>query len=83
MEKEIGKITHYFNRINVAVLELSGELKLADEIHILGHITDFSQFVNSMEINHQKIVQVGPGMDVALLVEEYVRAGDTVFKVTE
>lgn len=81
MEKQVGKITHFYTRLSVAVLELSDELKLADEIHILGRITDFTQYVNSLEINHQKIERAGPGMEVALLLEEYARAGDAVFKV--
>jgi hypothetical protein len=82
METQVGKITHYYTRIGVAVLALTDELKLADEIHVLGRITDFHQYVNSLEINHQKIERAGPGMEVALLLEEYARAGDAIFKVT-
>ena len=80
-EVQVGKITHYFTRISVAVLELSGELQVGDTVHILGRITDFIQPVGSMEIEHKKVQSVGPGDDVALEVEEYVRAGDAVFKV--
>jgi putative protease len=83
MEKQIGKVTHYFTNLDVAVLELSEEMKLGDEIHILGRITDFTQFVTSMEIAHKKIEVVGPGMEVAIKVEDYVRQGDEVFKVFE
>lgn len=82
MEKLVGKITHYYSRLGVAVLELSGEIRLADELHILGRITDFTQYVNSLEINHQKIERAGPGAEVALLLEDYARPGDAVFKVT-
>lgn len=82
MEKLVGKITHYYSRLGVAVLELSGEIRLADELHILGRITDFTQYVNSLEINHQKIERAGPGVEVALLLEDYARPGDAVFKVT-
>jgi hypothetical protein len=83
MEKRVGTITHFYTRLSVAVVQLSGELKLADEIHILGHITDFTQYVNSMEINHAKIEHAGPGMEVALFVEEYVRVGDHIFKIAD
>lgn len=82
MEKLVGKITHYYSRLGVAVLELSGEIRLADEVHILGRITDFTQYVNSLEINHQKIERAGPGTEVALLLEDYARPGDAVFKVS-
>ncbi|GAH26843.1 unnamed protein product, partial [marine sediment metagenome] len=44
MEEEIGKITHYFSKINVGILELSkGTLQVGDTIHIKGHTSDFYQ----------------------------------------
>lgn len=82
-EVQIGKVTHYFNRISVAVLELDGELNVGDTVHIVGRITDFVMRVGSMEINHQKVQSVSAGDDVALQVDEYVRDGDAVFKVLE
>ena len=79
----IGKVTHYYSRISVAVLELSDELKVGDTILFLGRTTDFTQPVNSMEIEHQKVQSVGPGSEVALKVVQRVRAGDEVLKVVE
>jgi translation elongation factor EF-1alpha len=83
MEKHIGQVTHYYGRISVAVLELSGGLKVGDVVHIRGHTTDFTQEVKSMEIEHQKVQSVGPGADVALKVIEQARQGDAVYKVVE
>ena len=83
MEIRVGKVTHYYNHISVAVLELTGELKVGDTIHILGRITDFEQRVGSMEIEHQKVNSVGPGTEVALKVIDFVRKGDVVFKYVE
>jgi putative protease len=83
MEVKIGEVTHYYNRIGVAVLTLSAELKIGEHIHILGHTTDFEQTVGSLEIDHQKVLQVGPGMEVALKVEEPVRAGDAIYRMAE
>ena len=80
-EVQIGKVTHYFNNISVAVLELEAELNLGDVVHIVGRITDFVMRVGSMEIDHQKVQSVSPGQDVALQVDEYVRAGDAIFRV--
>ena len=82
MEKRIGKVTHFYTHLCVAVLELSDELKLGDQIHFLGHITDFTQPVESLEIEHKKIVAAGVGVEVALKVEDYVRVGDEVYKIT-
>jgi putative protease len=83
MEVKIGKVTHYYNRIEVAVLALTGELKVGDKIHIQGHTTDFEQLVSSMEIEHQKVEAAGPGDDVALKVADRVRKGDTVYRVED
>ena len=82
MENSIGHVTHYFNKIGVAVLSLTGRLKVHDTIQFLGHSTDFIQKVNSLEVNHQKIQTAEPGSEVALKVEEPVRSGDKVFLIT-
>ena len=83
MREKIGKVTHYFSRMRVAVLELSGDLKVGDSIHILGHTTDFEQVVLSMEIDHKSVQAVGPGYEVALKVINKVRRGDTVYRASE
>jgi translation elongation factor EF-1alpha len=83
MDIRVGKVTHYYKHISVAVLELTEELKAGETIHILGRITDFDQRVGSMEIEHQKIQSAGPGTEVALKVTEPVRKGDIVFKYME
>ncbi len=84
MEEEIGKITHYFSKINVGVLELSkGELQIGDTIHIKGHTTDFYQKVESMQVEHKPVDIAHPGEPVGLKVESAVREHDLVLKVTE
>ncbi len=82
MEVRVGKVTHYFNRIGVAVLELSDELKIGDRISILGRVTEFEQNVGSMEIDHRKIQSAGPGQEIALAVIDTVHAGDLVYKLS-
>ena len=84
MEEEIGKITHYFSKINVGVLELSkGVLRIGDTIHIKGHTTDFYQKVDSMQVEHVPVESAKPGEPVGLKVENPIRDNDLVFKVTE
>jgi putative protease len=82
METLIGKVTHYYNHISVAVVELSAELKIGDTILFLGHTTDFTQEVTSLEIEHQKIRSAGPQQEVAVKVNEEVSQGDLVYRVT-
>jgi len=81
MERQIGQVTHYYNHIGVAVLNLDQGLKVGDMIRVRGRHTDFTQTVESMEIEHQKVELAGPGADVALKVAQRVRDGDTVYSV--
>lgn len=84
MEEEIGKVTHYFSKINVGVLELTkGELRVGDTIHLKGHTTDFYQKVESMQIEHQPVESAKAGDSIGIKVESPVREHDLVFKVTE
>ena len=80
MDIQVGKVTHYFSHLGVAVVELCDELKVGDTIQILGHLTDFEQPVGSMEVNHHKILSSGPGSEVAIKVLDYVSQGDLVFR---
>jgi translation elongation factor EF-Tu-like GTPase len=81
MDILIGKVTHYYNRLGVAVVELAGELRVGDQIAILGHTTEFTQPVESLEIEHHKIDSAGAGQEVALKAWEIARAGDLVYKI--
>jgi translation elongation factor EF-1alpha len=83
MDIRVGKVTHYFDHIGVAVLALTDELKVGDPIHVQGRTTDFTQRVASIEIEHQKLQAAGPGKEIALKVLEPVREGDVIYKVSE
>ena len=83
MEVKIGHVTHYFNKINVAVISITDEMKIGDTIHILGHTTDFAQRVTSLQIEHKNVSSVKPGDDFAIKVIEPVRDNDVVYKVIE
>jgi len=83
MEKElIGKVTHWFGKVGVAGVELTGKLAVGDRIRVLGHTTDFEQEVTSMQIMHQDVAEAGPGDDVGIKVQSRARRGDRVYKVT-
>lgn len=82
MRKRIGTVTHYYNRIGVAVLELDAPLKLGERLLFLGHTSEFIQPVNSLEIDHRKVQEVGAGAEVAIKVMRRVRERDQVFKVS-
>jgi putative protease len=78
-DKEIGKITKYYSKIGVAVIELSSTIKTGDRISVKGATTDFSQVVESLQVEKQSIQEAGAGKEVALKVKEKVRENDIVF----
>jgi translation elongation factor EF-1alpha len=80
-EKEIGTVTNYFSKISVAVIELTAPLQVGDKVRIKGGARDFEQIVQSMQIEHQPIEKAKAGQEIALKVDEKVRASDTVYKV--
>ncbi len=82
-EVEIGMITDFFARPVVAALELTGELKVGDKIHIKGHTTDIEMGVDSMQINNQNVPAAKAGDAVGIKVPDKVRHGDKVFKVVD
>ncbi|OGZ65080.1 MAG: hypothetical protein A2812_00755 [Candidatus Staskawiczbacteria bacterium RIFCSPHIGHO2_01_FULL_36_16] len=80
--KLIGKITHYFSNIEVAVIDLSSALEEGDIIRITGgEDTDFTQDVKSMQIEREKIKTAKKGDSIGIKVKEKVREGYKVFKV--
>lgn len=80
----IGRVTHYFNRINVAVIKLETELMLGDWIHFYHEgRTDFAQQVESMQIDRQPIEEAYPGDEVAVQVVDRVKEGDLVYPYVE
>ena len=84
MEEEIGRISHFFSKINVGVLELTkGRLEVGDTIHIKGHTTELYQKIESMQVEHAPVTTAEKGMSVGLKVEGAVRENDVVFKVKE
>ena len=81
-EEIIGKVSHWFDKISVAGIELTDKLAVGDRLHIVGHTTDFEQDVTSMQLLHQDIDEAGPGDDVGIKVKLRARPGDRVYKVT-
>ncbi len=80
-EKQIGRITHYFDNLGVAVLNLEGKLKVGDKIRIQGGEVEFEQVIESMQIDREPIDKAKKGDDVGMKVKERVRQGYRVFLV--
>ncbi len=82
-EKEIGKITHFFGKISVAVIELSDNVKIGDKLHVKGATSDFEQELSSMQIDHKEVQEAKAQESIGLKVNEPVREGDMVYRVEE
>jgi len=83
-EKLIGKVTHYFTNIGVAVVEITdGDLKKGEKIRIKGATSDFEQAADSIQVEHESVDVAKKGEAVGLKVEQQAREGDEVYKITE
>jgi putative protease len=77
---EIGRVTHFFSKISVAVVELKAPLAVGDTVHIKGPTTDFEQVVESMQIEHKNVQRAEAGQSIGLKVAQRVREKDVVYK---
>ena len=83
-EEEIGRITHYFPKIGVAVIEVTaGGLKVGETIRVKGHTSDFTQTVGSLQQEHLSVPEIKKGASAGMKVKEHVREGDRVFRIKE
>jgi len=83
-EVELGRVTHYFGKIGVAAIEITQDsLAVGDTIHIKGHTSDFTQKVDSMQIDGQSVQEATVGQSVGIKVAEHAREHDAVFKLVE
>ncbi len=83
MDKKIGKITHYYDKIGVAVVEVTKPLKVGDMIKISGHDNEFSQTVGSLQVEHEQVQKLGVGKSGGMKTDKPVKAGDIVYLVTK
>ena len=82
-EEQVGKVTHYLAKIGVAGIDVTAVLSVGETIHIKGHTSDFTQVIQSMQIDGQDVRQVQPGKSIGLKVTEHAREHDVVYKVTD
>jgi len=79
--REVGRVSHFFGRINVAIIEVTDTISVGDQILIKGPTTDIEQTVKSMEIEHEKVKQAEAGQSIGMKVKDRVRETDVVYKI--
>ncbi|MEM2874230.1 MAG: translation elongation factor-like protein, partial [Candidatus Nanoarchaeia archaeon] len=80
-KKRVGTVTHFFDKISVAVIKVEGPIAIGDEITIEGPQTNIKMKVQSMQIEHKPITAAKKGDDIGMKVPSPVRPKDIVFKV--
>lgn len=79
---KVGKVTHYFDKIGVSVVELTGDLSVGDTIKISRKGSEFTMTVASMQIEHEQIKEAKKGNTIGLKVDQEVKEGDEVYKIS-
>ncbi len=79
-DQAVGIVREYFRKVEVAAVEVTGEgFKIGDTLRFRGHTTDFTQKIDSMQVDHQDVEKAGSGDLVGIRVSERVRDNDLVF----
>ena len=81
--ERIGVVTHYYGNVSVAIVKLDAgvTLRVGDQIHIRGHTSDFAQRVESLQVEHAQVSEVGPQDDFGMKVKDHAREHDVVYRV--
>ncbi len=80
---KIGKVTHYYDKIGVAIIELIADLAVGEKIKFVRGGEDlFEQTVDSIQVEHNKIDSAKSGSIIGLKVAQPVKEGAEVFKIS-
>jgi hypothetical protein len=80
-KKLIGKVTHFFSKINVAGIQLSDTLKVGEKISIIGATTNFEENIDSMQIDNKSVTEAKAGDLIGIKVKDKTRVGDDVYLI--
>jgi len=76
--KKIGKVTHYYGGIGVAIIDVSGKLSVGDKVKFSDGKNEFEQTIESMQIEHKDIPSAKKGDMIGLKVDQKVNEGAEV-----
>ncbi len=81
-EQLIGKVIHYFGKAKVAAIKITdGELCVGDTIRVVGHTSDFTQKLDSMQVERAPVESAKVGDEVGIQVAEHAREHDEVYRL--
>jgi len=79
MGKQIGTVTHWYDKLGVAVIKLSGTLSKGDKIKIKKGDEEFEETVSSLQIEHEDVISAKKGADAAIKLSHRAKEGAGVF----
>ncbi len=79
-QKEIGRVTHYFGGIGVAIVKFNKSVQVGANVNFHGTTTDFSQKIDSMQYDHKEVQEAPKNKEIGIKVKSRVREGDGVFE---
>ena len=80
-EKLIGRVTHYFPKVEAAIIKLEDNLQIGDRVKFKRDDQEFEQNVESMQIDHKDIQKAKKGQEIGVKVDQKVKEGWEVYKV--
>ncbi|MEK7572451.1 MAG: hypothetical protein AAB493_01170 [Patescibacteria group bacterium] len=78
-DNSIGKVTHWYDKISVAVVKLNKELKVGDKIKIKHGDKELEETVTSMELDHKPVKSGKKGQEIAIKLSQKAGDGWVVF----
>ncbi len=79
-EKELGRVIHWFDKINVAAIKLKGTLKKGDKIKFKHGEEEFEETINSLQIDHESVGAGKKGDEIAVKLSQKAKQGTMVYE---
>ena len=80
-KKPIGEVTHFYDKLGVAIVKFKREVKVGETVRFTGANTDFEQTIGSMQFDHKSVDKASKGKEVGIKVDEKVHEGNEVFEI--
>lgn len=80
-ETKVGTVTHWYGEISVAGVDVEGDIKIGDTIRIVGATSDFTQTLDSMQIDHEDVEAAKAGDSIGIKAVDHARINDEVFRI--
>lgn len=80
-KSHVGIVEHFFDKIDVVAIKLTGPLKVGDIIEIGDEESAVRQKITSMQINREDVERAGDGDSIGIKLAHKVSAGSMVYRI--